>query len=246
VPRAVRWLAEEDEEFWLSQREEALLGGSGLAGSAMFPQSWNCKEFRCVVDATVFPVANMRSYLTLFDTIFLGLPLGDKFAEALAHLGATRTELVQLVGSGRVKILLPHSVERYDLGWLAEVLEAKPDGVVSSRRIACGVMADTRRRLPFLHPNLDFAGRRALMTAIQAAANDVEVPEDLRTHFQVIAKECADIWNFAALAIQRDGATQVDRVGVGWLASQLFQKFTGQERILEIMSAARGVSWLPS
>jgi hypothetical protein len=243
VPRAVRWLAEEDEEFWLSQREEALLGGKGLAGSAMFPHSWDRKEFRCVVDATVFPAANIRSYLTLFDTIFLGLPLGDKFAEALKHLGATRSELVQLVGSGRVKILLPHSIERYDLRWLAEALEAKPDGLVSSRRIACGVLADTRRRLPFIHPNLDLAERRILMTAMQAAANDVEVPEDLRTHFQVVAKECASIWNFAAIAIQRDGATQSDRVGVGWLASQLFEKFTGQERTLEIMSAARGMSW---
>jgi hypothetical protein len=243
TPRKVRWMVEEDEAFWMSHRKDALLGDDAAAAISMFPTSWQGTELRCVVDATVFPPANIRSYLTLYETVFLGLPLGDKFEEALEQFGATPGELVDLLGTGRLKILLPQSIDRYPMGWLAEALEAGGDSIVASRRIACGVLADSRNRFPFLHPPLDLQDRRLLFAALDSAAANAELPPDVQRWFRILSNECKELWQFTPLSVQREGALQTARSGIGWLASRLHEEFTGQERILEIMGAAAVVEW---
>lgn len=243
IPRKVRWLIEEDEDFWVSHRKEAFLGSAGAAPSDMLPSSWNVDDLRCVVDAGAFPAANLRSYLTLFDTVFLALPFEDQFDEALALLGAKPQDLVDLVSASRLKVLLPQSIDRYPSTRLAEILEANPEAVVASRRLACGVLTDTRRRVPFLHPPFEMDERRLLLQSLDEASRDPAVRPDLRRWFRVVAEACRESWHFAPLAIQRDGAMETGRFGIGWLTNRLRTEFTGEDCTLEIMGASAGVEW---
>jgi len=243
LPQKVRWLIEEDEEFWLENRREALLGKQGASAFSMLPADWQGKDLRCVVDATAFPPANIRSYLTLFETVFLALPLAEKFDEGLERLGVTASELADLLGTGRLKLLLPQSVDRYDMQWLARALDIGGENIIASRRIAGAVLADTRSRVPFLHPPLELEERRILIAALDSASKVPEIPPELRTWFQVIANESRDFWQSTPLSIQREGALQTARMGIGWLASGLHEELTGEERIIEIMGAAAAVEW---
>lgn len=242
-PRRVRHLLEDEEEFWMDNRRILFGGEAGAALGQTFPSSWSGKELKCVVDASVFPPANMRTYLTLFDTVFLGLPLGDRHAEQLALLGVTGDELTQLVALGRVKVLLPQPIERYDQKWIAQTLDASPDGIVGSRRIACGVIDDAQTRMPFLYPPLEFDERRLLLNWIHAASQSEELPLPLRKWFEVLRTACQENWDVAALAVQRGGAMETARAGIAWLVTTLHKEFTGQDRVIEIMGASMAVEW---
>lgn len=244
VSLAVKRLVEQDEELWMSHRTKALAGREPLAVSSLLPdEEWTGRGLNCVVDATSFPAANIRNYLTLFDTVYLALPLGDGFDDALKQLGTTETELAGVLETGRVKILLPQPIDRYSTAWLSQALEVNAKSIIASRRLACAVIADTRARMPFLHPPLDFDGRRDLMAALHTAASNPGASDDVRRWFRVLARECRDSWEFAAKGVQREGALSTSRSGLGWLVARWHEEFTGHNRVLEIMGAAHVVEW---
>ncbi len=243
APRRVRWLVEEDEEYWLAHRERAFLGGAQADPNAFLPEDWLPEGSRCVVDATAFPPENIRTYLSLYDVVTLGLPLGDGFHASLEQLGVTSGELIDLLGTKRVQIALPQSIDRYDAHWLAEAADAYPQAFLASRRFSCAVLADGFRRMPFFAPVFETDEKRELMRLTHSLTDDPDLPDPVRKWFAVLATELVNFWLVAPRAIHREGALQTARFGLGWFASRLFEEFHGEERTLEIMAAATSVQW---
>lgn len=243
TPTAVRRLVEEDEEFWLENRNRVFSGSNPPFTQDLLPGSWKDLDLACVVDASAFPPQNMRSYLTLYDTVVVSLPLESNFGESLAGFGVSDRELLALLETGRLKILLPQPVDRYPVRWLAEAQDSHPDALMGSRRLACAVLADAQVRFPLLYPPLELDDRQAVMMMVKQAANEDGVPEAVRKWFNVLAAELPDLWLSAPLLVHREGALMTPRVGVGWLAAQIFKEFHGTDRLIEIMHAAHGVEW---
>jgi hypothetical protein len=243
VPREVRSLVEEDEDVWLARRAELLLDQTSTRPGDLLPPSWKKLGLICVVNANVFPANNMRSYLTVYDTVVLSLPIEPYFDELLNSMGVTPRALLELLGTGRVKVLLPHSVDRYSAQWLAEASESFPEALIGSRRLACSVIADARKRFPLFCPPTDALDRRGIMLMLRDLAADVKVPEGLRAWVRVLSTELPDIWLLAPREIHREGAMATPRYGMGWIVARLIEELHGTQRTMEIMNASHVVEW---
>src|SRR5690606_17891979 len=79
--RALRDLVQEDDDFWIDARRHVL--GEPLSNPVeILPPDWHSKKrLACLVDATTFPPHDLRTYLSLYETVMLAPPISDCFDE---------------------------------------------------------------------------------------------------------------------------------------------------------------------
>lgn len=99
-----------ETDFWYDNIE-AIYDGSVKRKDLSFCRDG---ELKCFVNASVFPVINLRSLLLLYDTVYLALPIENFLDEFLEMQGMKKKELVQLVSMGKVVLLLGNDETRYD------------------------------------------------------------------------------------------------------------------------------------
>jgi hypothetical protein len=194
--RSLRFLVEEDEQFWVDNRR-AILTTYHTKPSALLPSEWaSTRTLSCLVDATIFVPDNIRTYLSLYDTVYLALPLAEAFEKNCIALGVTPRELQELVHTGRIKVVLPQPIDRYPEQWLSAVAEATPQNLLFSRRLASATISDARRRVPFLYTPLSPAERYALLHALATNAKEL-VGEGKSKHLIHLVAELGHTWSQA-------------------------------------------------
>jgi hypothetical protein len=240
--RELRFLVEDDEQFWVENRN-AVLTTFHTKPATLLPDAWaSTRSLSCLVDATVFAPDNMRAYLSLYDTVYLALPIASAFEQNCAALGVTSGELLQLVQTGRVKVILPQSVDRYPVQWLNSAAEAASGNLLLSRRLAAATISDARRRMPFLFAPLSPTERYGLLHALAIHAQDL-VGEAKRQQFVRFVAELGSAWSQAEWSVQSRGAMGTSHVGIGCVASAIYEQVTGQDLRLELWTAAQKVEW---
>ncbi|WP_374035900.1 hypothetical protein ACETK8_10035 [Brevundimonas staleyi] len=135
APRHVR----EDEAFWFDNIEAVARGGLTID---RFP-GMKPEAFRCFLDLTRGSgQANLRQMVMLYDEVWCSLPLLEDFDAFLAEQRLTRAELLDLVGSGRLRIVSTQPEERLDIPFLDAVTERAPTALFGRRTTAALLMAD--------------------------------------------------------------------------------------------------------
>jgi hypothetical protein len=240
LPAAIRHHGEEDEDFWRDTRDrvftEPEVGSDELLG-----HEWRPHTSRCLV-TTTFPPRDLRTYLSLYGEVILSPPVGDG-VDALAALGVSEEQLAALVATGRVRVILPQSLERYSdrlLGCLGEVSEA-PGRVLMSRRLAAAAAVDSRSRLPLLYPAISVEERAAVLGALEQVGEELPLP--MRDHARALAKELIRAWGDWESFIHDRGAMGLLSCGVGPLAATIFEQITGRDLHIEFGSASLAVEW---
>ncbi|MFT3927074.1 MAG: hypothetical protein QM778_31295 [Myxococcales bacterium] len=242
ITRELRFLVEDDEQAWVDSRVRLFSEFEAEPGN-LLPAGWERgKRLGCVVDGTVFRPANIRTYLSLYEVVYLALPLADAFEDACAALGVTQAELAKLVLIGRVKLLLPQPLDRYPLDWLCSVAESAPTGLLFSRRLAAATISDARRRVPFLFPPLSPAERYTLLHALSENAAEI-VGASRQDRFARFLGEIGAAWCRAEWAVQDRGAMGTMSCGIGVMASALYEQIRGADLRLELTTAAQKVEW---
>lgn len=164
----LRALTEADEEQWRASRPAALAGSLALPGDAP-PE----RGARCLVLGTTFDTLDLRSYLALYETVFLAPPLPAREERVLARLSVSRDELVELAARGRVQFILPVAIDHYDTRFLRAVNEAAPSAIMGPRSLAAQCLSEFRRRNPLAlaeDPDLLRANLALLDEAAQESA----------------------------------------------------------------------------
>ncbi|WP_306013273.1 MULTISPECIES: hypothetical protein [unclassified Allomuricauda] len=95
------------------------------------------EEYSCYADFSAFPNIDLRYFLMLYQTMYLSPPLDTKISEWLKGFDVTVRELLTLIERGRVKLILINDTSRYDLGFLNEVYELRPNAIISKRGVSC-------------------------------------------------------------------------------------------------------------
>jgi hypothetical protein len=240
VGGAVRLLVEEDDHFWIRTRQE-VFGKPRTTSAQYVPEPWRPRTgLSCFVDATVFPPHNLRTYLSLYDYVFLALPIVDYFENACHAMAVTQDELRHLVALGRVRIVLPQPIARYPISWLNRAVEESPQRFILSRRLAAATIADARQRIPLLYPPLAPHERHDLLAGIARTLRDAGVPDDPR---KKIVAQIGEAWSGAEWFVHSIGAMGTAHSGVGALASALCEAATGQDLRIELSGAASKVEW---
>ncbi len=240
--RALRSLLEEDEDFWVDNRNRILATPHNDPG-ALLPDGWtSSKKLSCFVEVTAFPPENMRTYLSLYDTVHLAPRINTTFQAGCGAMGVTPKELHKLMEMGRVKIVLPQAIDRYLPDWLSEAAEIAPQSLLLSRRLAAATIVDARRRIPFLYPPLSVAHRYILLHVLLAKAKDI-VGSEKELQFVQSLKRLGAMWAQVEWAVQSRGAMGNTFVGVGDLAATLFEHLSGRDLRLEFWGVGNKVSW---
>lgn len=237
--RNLRWLVEEDDDFWATNRTKLLGERSTTEPTDALKKGFMNEGLGCYVDATTFLAQNLRSYLALYNTVYLSPPIGENPSEKLQALGATPQELVQLVRCGRLRLVLPQSVDRYNQDWLSSAAEACPRGILLSRRLAAATIIDTRRRWPIFYPPFAFEERKACLLAISRTAEALNGEQ--KVMLEGLIETLSTAWLRTEFFVNTRGAMATEVCGIGELVTSFYKKACNKDLTLEFWSAASQV-----
>ncbi|TCK61539.1 hypothetical protein [Seleniivibrio woodruffii] len=154
---------EQDEDFWAENRNSVFTKND--------PQSFIDKSYAmdgsaCLIDATFLPPDNMRTYLTLYRRLIIVMPLAENLSGFVKALNINEKELIELTIRGRVQFILPQSIERYNQGFILQLMEASPRSLIFTRRLAAITINEMKKKMPFMFPTMGIIERRKLLEVL--------------------------------------------------------------------------------
>lgn len=146
APRYVR----DDEAFWFGNIDDI---AQGRLAADRFP-GMRPDAFRCYLDLTLGGThVNLRQMLMLYDEVWCSLPLAHELEPFLASQHLTRDDLLQMVSSGRLRIVSTQPEERLDIRLLEAIAERDPTSIFGRRTTAGLLMADVAGTASISHLN---------------------------------------------------------------------------------------------
>ncbi len=127
-----------DEDYWFGNLDAIYAGKLTVEGMPGIGEG----DTRCFLDATIGDHINFRQLLAYYDTIYLSTPLMEGHDAFLKSQALTNDDLLQLVGTGRLRILLTQPEERLNIPFLEAAGERSPDVIIGRRTAAAMIAAD--------------------------------------------------------------------------------------------------------
>lgn len=237
VPNNVLSSYEEDEEFWIDNRVNVFSSDICSRKDVLKP-SFLKKTSACFIDATVFSPKNIRTYLPIYHRLVISMPLATHFVSALDIFNVQETELLNLIERGRVQFILPQSIQRYNLNFIAKAIEIDPSSVLLSRRLAAASVAETRSRLPFLYPPFGASAKRDLLRLLVSVSDPKIKPVG-----EILAKSLSQSWVGMERNISNRGGMGTANSGIGTILGQLIHSVSGRDLRLELITSSMSVEW---
>ncbi len=240
LPRGLKVAYERDQDFWLDYRHRIWCDPNFSADDAL-PALWKDNSSKGLVDASAFPVSNIRNYLSLYDVVCIAPPLAYPFTKS-ESLGIDEDELIGLMSMGKVRLVIPHSLERYFPSFLERAAGVAPDSILFSRRLAVASMCDVRRRIPLLYPALDIENKRALIRLLDAFSASTQVIE-LKNFWNAFGTSLIESWRNAQYMIHLRGAMGMLPSGLGNILAGIYQIMKREDIRLEFWTCGAPVEW---
>jgi len=237
VPNSILSSYEEDEEFWIDNRVNVFSSDICSRKDVLKPPFLR-KTSACFIDATVFPPKNIRTYLPIYQRLIISMPLATHFIPALDAFSVQEADLLHLIERGRVQFILPQSIERYNLDFIAKVIEINPNSILFSRRLAAASVAETRSRLPFLYPPFGASAKRDLLRLLVSISEPKIKPIG-----EVLAKNLSQGWVGMERNISNRGGMGTANNGVGTMIGELIHTVAGKDLRLELITSSMSIEW---
>lgn len=232
---------EQDEDFWSTNRVR-VLGSWTIEPETLLPNpEWNRSSSRCVVfahDSSALPIV---SPLSIFRKVALVLAPNSGLEEICSRLTCTRSDLFELMEMGRVQLVLPHSLDQYPIELVEVAAERSPAQMLFPRRVAALVIADAKKRVPFLFAPFTTDERGVIIRALHQAAESAEGPA--KVILERAATVLAELWCKTFELVNRYGSLGTSIVGLGGLVGALFRESGPASHELEFLHAGLVVQW---
>ncbi|GAB1265136.1 hypothetical protein [Aurantivibrio infirmus] len=228
---------EEDEEFWVDNRVNVFSSDIYSRNDVLTP-SFLSQSSACFIDATVFPPNNIRTYLPIYQRLIISMPLATHFASILNAFNVQEFELLSLIERGRVQFVLPQSIDRYNVDFIAKALEVDSSSMLFSRRLAAASVAETRLRVPFLYPPFGATVKRELLRLLANVSDPIVKPLG-----EIMAKNLAQGWVGMERNISDRGGMGTANNGVGTIIGELIHNVAGRDLRLELITSSMSVEW---
>lgn len=172
----IRKLWEKDEDLWTSCKEQ-LLNGTFSSKRSFLPSSWDDDKSCCFIDYWGPEHEDLRTLITIYDSVVIGLPLHDNFSDLLDRLNCSEKELADLARMSKILFAVPQSIDRYPLEFLDRIATENPDSLLLPRQLASTILLDARERLPFLFPPFGMRDRREALSSLSAfTREEIQLP----------------------------------------------------------------------
>jgi len=231
---------EKDEQLWIDYRLPILATEDFTDKD--FTTPWNQNGSSCLIDVSVYSAHNIRNYLSMYKNIILVAPIHQEHQKVLSSLGVSQSELIELIKIGRIKLLLPHSIERYNLRFLEEVADTGQNNMMFSRHLALKTISDSRKRNPFLYPTLEIEDKQQLLFHFYKLADYIQ-DKKAQDCIKALALELSRIWSDADIMLATRGAMGTAALGLAPIISAIFKSQTGHDYSFELLTSSMAVEW---
>jgi hypothetical protein len=238
VSNRIIQIYEEDQDLWKTERV-GLLTSTDIEKN-FIPKEWEQDGYRCLVQSTAFEPQNIRSYLSLNDSVIYEMPFQNKLDQFYKASGIVQEDLLELYALGRVKFVLKHGLEQYPLELLERLIEINPRSTIFPRRLACQNIIEVKKRMPLLIPPFGMAERKAVLAFLMDVKKQSTDP-NLSAYLELIISEFSRIWGQIDYRVLREGPMSGAAIGLGAIAGGLYKILKGKDLNVEFMTAAPGV-----
>jgi len=224
-------LVKKDEEIWLQFLERR-------AQRKLDTDANNAPtELACTWDSSDQSDVRLAELLVLYDRIDCIAPLvGFSEGGLLRRLDVSEPEFQELVAKGRLRLVLPHSVQNYDSRTLQLAKEVNPDSLILSRALAAATVEQGQRKDPLLYGPLSVSERTTL---IKGVLDMLPADHSVLT----ILKSYLKVFEFQSLALMGRGAMALASSGVGVHLSKVLQGSPNFRHDLEFSVIGAQVEW---
>ncbi|MEC0105367.1 hypothetical protein P4H27_00275 [Paenibacillus taichungensis] len=230
---------EEDEEVWLENKEKLFWSDA----DDFIQQEYN--HSACFVNASFGETHDIRNYLTLFNEINLVLPKESLEENFYNSLGVNESELLSLIEMNKLKIVLPHSVNKYNTKFIEKVVSVNSKNLVFSRELACRTLRNQRTRNPYIFLPIETNEKSEFLNALFRLSDSLNNNENdiLAKWVKNFAMVLSDSWSKMYESIEKKGALGTYITGLGPILHNTIESLTGNNYKLEIMEAANSIEW---
>ncbi len=218
---------EEDEEFWVENRKNIFSGDDVNRNNIYLPNDF-LGGTKCFVDASVFERRNLRVYLSLYEKIVIALPFKSKERDFYGMFGINPLELKELITRGRLLFVVPQNLARYSQSLLQEIIEANPNSIIFSRRLAATAIQGIQKKTGIVGSTFSSDEQYDFLYYCARSNNE---------GLKFLAKSLSEQWQFSEYMIDKEGAASVFRAGFSNLATKLFEA-KGKDLSIELATAS--------
>lgn len=222
----IRNLVECDEDAWRTfvstrgykrDHDESALGGR--------------RRFACLYDTRDESPVQLAELLTLYDVVNI-VPSED--LQWMDRHRLTLTDLEVMAASGRVRLVLPASINRYPESVVLAATSQSHEGVVLSRNLAMQVVRSGERKDPLLYGPFTMSERTAFLRLLrQSAGENFNIP--LSIYSSSVARQ--------GLEYAMRGANAVYGIGFGPFLGEMFYRLRGIDARIEMSTIGAAVEW---
>jgi hypothetical protein len=223
---SLRQLVERDEEEW-----RQFLDARANQKSATPPL--NSQEFACLYDVADNSEIRLSELLTLYDRIDV-LPSRHDLAWLEKHR-VSLDDLQELVRMKRVRLVLPHSADKYPERLLSAVSEVDSSSLVLSRTLASKTILHGQYKEPILYAPLTSKQRWSVLAALSSVATD-KMSRVLLASYSRLFQDQHDVF-------MTRGALASTGFGVGSYLGELFYQLRSQDARVELMTCGAAIEW---
>jgi hypothetical protein len=226
-PGPLRKLVEPDEEEW-----RKFLADRANQKTASNPPL-NNQEFACLYDVADCSDVRLSELLTLHDRIDI-MPSRDDLAWLEKHR-LPPGDLQELVQLRRVRLVLPHSAEKYPERLLSAVSEVDSSSLVLSRTLASKTILHGQYKEPLLYAPLTAKQRSSVLAALSRATTDQT--------FRALLGSYGRLFQSQHDVFMMRGALASLGFGVGAYLGEVFYQLSRQDARVELMTCGAAIEW---
>jgi hypothetical protein len=219
---------EEDEDFWLQNRESIFSGKRFKERSDFLLPSFKGNQARCFVDASTFPRQNLRVYLTLYEQVIVALPLKDNSEYFYQMFGIKPFELRELITRGRLLFVVPQNLARYSQSLLSEIISVNPNAILFSRRLAAATIRGIQNKSGIVGTTFSSDEQYNFVHHCSCSEN---------SGLKRLADMLSEQWRFGEYIINKEGAISVHHLGLSKMAIAQSNDI-GRDLTIELASAS--------
>lgn len=231
-------LWESDEDFWSSNKYK--IYDAKITKQDFALKGVLTKNSSCIISDTIRP-DNIRNFLTIYETIFIVLPIMEHHEMYFNALGISLEELSHLVQLRRVKLVLNQPLQRYHPRLLGLVITLNDSDYILSRRLACMVVTELRKRIPLLYPTIPAELRYSILHVLNKVYGENDF---MGIKANSLINILSDIWQSDYIeGIQRQGAYGILQNSFYKILDGIIKQKTSQDLGFEILTNIYSVDY---
>jgi len=229
---------EEDEQLWSDNKQKLFTTSEEDEGvnEDRIPSS------SCLINGQSGDPHNIRNYLTLFDEVQIVMPIESSYEKFINSLGIQEDELLELLEINKVKLIFPHSIQRYNKSLVEKAASFNPNGIMLTRELAYKTVLDLRHRNPLVFLPTNIQEKHEILSNLMLLSSESR-GEFERKWIEGLTYELSNTWNSMYQLLSIRGAIGTYNVGLGPTINSMIKQASGNDYMLENMHACHSIEW---